>query len=100
MVAVRRTAFRGTTIAVRRLRAIGVKTRAAAEKPHETPRGDGPCGRPAMRIGARTDDAASEPAENGPDHDRRRDVIGTLTPEEIDDLLRSETIGRIGCYGY
>jgi nitroimidazol reductase NimA-like FMN-containing flavoprotein (pyridoxamine 5'-phosphate oxidase superfamily) len=27
-------------------------------------------------------------------------VIGTLTTDEIDDLLRSETIGRIGCYGY
>jgi nitroimidazol reductase NimA-like FMN-containing flavoprotein (pyridoxamine 5'-phosphate oxidase superfamily) len=27
-------------------------------------------------------------------------VIGTLTPDEIDELLRSETIGRIGCYGY
>jgi nitroimidazol reductase NimA-like FMN-containing flavoprotein (pyridoxamine 5'-phosphate oxidase superfamily) len=27
-------------------------------------------------------------------------VIGTLTPGEIDELLRSEAIGRIGCYGY
>ena len=27
-------------------------------------------------------------------------VLGELTPEEIDGLLRSEAIGRIGCYGF
>ena len=27
-------------------------------------------------------------------------MLGELTPEEIDELLRSEAIGRIGCYGF
>ena len=27
-------------------------------------------------------------------------MIGTLTSAEIDELLRSETIGRLGCYGF
>jgi uncharacterized protein len=27
-------------------------------------------------------------------------MLGELTPEEIDDLLRSEAIGRIGCYAF
>jgi len=27
-------------------------------------------------------------------------VLGELTPEEIDEMLRSEAIGRIGCYAF
>ena len=27
-------------------------------------------------------------------------MLGELTPEEIDAVLRTETIGRIGCYAY
>ena len=27
-------------------------------------------------------------------------MLGELTPEEIDDVLRSEAIGRIGCYAF
>jgi nitroimidazol reductase NimA-like FMN-containing flavoprotein (pyridoxamine 5'-phosphate oxidase superfamily) len=27
-------------------------------------------------------------------------MLGELTPEEIDEVLRTETIGRIGCYAY
>ena len=27
-------------------------------------------------------------------------MLGELTPEEIDEMLRSEAIGRIGCYAF
>lgn len=27
-------------------------------------------------------------------------MLGELTPEEIDEVLRTETIGRIGCYAF
>jgi uncharacterized protein len=27
-------------------------------------------------------------------------VLGELTSEEIDEMLRSEAIGRIGCYAF
>jgi nitroimidazol reductase NimA-like FMN-containing flavoprotein (pyridoxamine 5'-phosphate oxidase superfamily) len=58
------------------------------------------CGSAAQRLRARTDGRDAPLPEDELGHDRRRDVIGTLTPEEIDEFLRSETIGRIGCYGY
>jgi nitroimidazol reductase NimA-like FMN-containing flavoprotein (pyridoxamine 5'-phosphate oxidase superfamily) len=32
--------------------------------------------------------------------DRIRGMLGELTPDEIDVVLRQETIGRIGCYAF
>ena len=67
----------------------------AAPSPRQQVRGF-----PARRMSG----AAREPRCTRMDarHHARRGcaVLGELTPEEIDGLLRSEAIGRIGCYGF
>jgi nitroimidazol reductase NimA-like FMN-containing flavoprotein (pyridoxamine 5'-phosphate oxidase superfamily) len=52
-------------------------------------------------MGALADEAARPLLQDSPDGaNGEESMLGELTAEEIDAVLRSEAIGRIGCYAY